>query len=236
MPQFDAGILKRWGETFVIPANYYAASICTCNAKNGGNPDPLCPYCVQGWVYNADGPVAVEIVRTAPNLRAIPQEIATIFIGGARITIPELLKSGESNPAFANVHRGDVFAITAFLERHSDVLLRGTRDKLWAFEVSSIVLVRDEDGVEYAESGDFLLSDGTLLWESGRGPAVGKYYSCEFQAPAQFIVYGAEPTHRGGGNSGAVLPKTVLAVRRAYQPNTTDHPLSPLARGIEMER
>jgi hypothetical protein len=235
VPGFDAGILQRWGETFIITANYYAASICPCNAKNGGTPDPQCSQgCTLGWQY-AD-PVACEIIRTSPNLRAIPQEIATIFIGGARITIPELLKSGEPNPAFVNVHRGDVFSITRFPERHSDVLLRGTRDKLWAFDVQSLVLIRDEDGVEYAEGGDFLLSDGELLWESGRGPAVGKYYSCEFVAATQFIIYMTQATHRGGDGTGAVLPKTVLAVRRAYQPSTVGHPLSPLARGIEMER
>jgi len=235
MAQFDQDILDEHAATFCVVAQYRPAALCACAGSNNGIPKQGCPYCDHGFRYPVDS-VNADVIRTAPNLRSVPENIATIFLGGARLTIPATMRDKTANPAFAYVHRGDVFCFGAFPERNSDLLKRGTRDEIWAFDISKIVSVRDENDVEYTETDDFSLDDRTIVWNSDAGPAVGVAYSVEFVASSQFIIYGLEPTSRGGDGTGAVLPKTVLAVRRTYQPETTaDHPLNAFGQSIALE-
>jgi hypothetical protein len=231
MPQFEATPIKNWTQTFVAAVTYYSASLCACALEHGGVPDAACPLCYLGFVY-AEG-VAAEAVRMRVSIRHWPAELATSMQGGASLTIPALLRSGAANPAFKYVHRGDVFVFNQFPQRDTDVLKRGTRDSLWAFQVSEIVLVRDEDGVLYVEGTNFTLVGTTITWIAGKGPAVGKAYVTEFVAPSQYIIMQTDPVHRGGDDTGVSLPKSVLAVMRVYQASAKTHPLSTMLRELE---
>lgn len=233
MPEFSEANLAAYADTFALPVHYYPGSVCACLLDNNGQPNPTCPYCYLGWVYPST-PVEAEVVRTANKLKNMPDAVALLLLGGATLTIMEKLRSGASNPAFVNTHRGDVFLIPDNYEVQTDLLRRGTRDRLWAFEVSSVIRIRDINNVLYVATTDYALSGRDIVWVSGRGPAVGVAYTCDFNTPEQYMVFLDASMSRGGGGTGAVLPKKVMATKRTYQESAKDHPLSAAHREFKL--
>lgn len=147
-----------------VEMKYYQATLCSCVAKNNGHPDPNCG-CHLGFRYPSR-PETVNLMRTSVDFRAIPDRIGTILQGGCTITVPRQVRKldDDSQPYYENcdiwktVNVGDVFVIENRNRRDRDILKKGIRDHVSAFDVQEIISVSHE-GTEYTEGTDFEFID-----------------------------------------------------------------------------
>jgi hypothetical protein len=129
---------------------------------------------IHGFRYNSS--VEERLMRTSISQRIILSEYGRIYDGGARFTIPPVkLVDGLYIPVpmHERAFSGDVIAIKTKVIRDFDVLKKGYRDQLFAFDVKTILSVAsiDADGNEHIHlyGRDYTLQvDGTTLTATKR--------------------------------------------------------------------
>lgn len=141
---------------------------------------------VYGYTYY--DPVPVKLMRTAINYRMYNVEYGRIYEGGARFTIPTYeYSSGDArrSTVYDRIFKGDIIVIEDRPIRDYDVLRKGYRDTLFAFDVKEILSVisvlRDNTEKQYTYGTDYkirvdgndasveITSDGTIKLESIEG-------------------------------------------------------------------
>ena len=117
---------------------------------------------IHGFMYEA--PVAQPLIRTAISYHIINTDWGRMYEGGARFTVmPTKMVNGqvENLIMYDRVFRGDVIVVLDKPIRDYDLLTKGRRDKLFAFDVLQIlsVIAVNADQVEarYAYGTDYVL-------------------------------------------------------------------------------
>ena len=199
---------------------YHQARLCSCVGENDGQPDPA-DSCDNGWRFTA--PVSYKLLRTAPKLRFMPSEWARIMQGGCQMSIPQKkpvinaftgIKTYSVLDVYERAAVGDVFVLDSRTRRASDILRRGTRDVIGAFDVQVIHSVAKQ-GTIFAETTNYTLSGDkrTITWVSG-GPAVGERYTVEFTSLLEYVIW--DDMAKDRGSDAEVLPKRVMCKLRQY--------------------
>ncbi len=131
--------------------------------------------------YKYDDPVQVRLIRTSVSYHIITRPAGKIYEGGARFSIPPVeWVEGEFKrlTIYDRIFKGDIIVIKNKPIRDFDVLTRGKKDVIFAFDVKSIlslVSVNAEKfelryiyGTDYkikvngTEPTTVILSDGTV--------------------------------------------------------------------------
>jgi len=210
-------------DTYGTPLRYYQGRLCSCVAENGGSFDPKCK-CNQGYYYKN----AVEIYGTKTNISSkyYKSQIGRIFDGGAQITIPKIYK-GKEQIAHTTLAHGDIIVDPNKNRRDTDILIKGVRDYIYAFDVKSILSVYVKEK-EYINGIDFTTKDVNsvagkvtrIKWENTADIDEGKYYTVEFICNEQYIVYEDGGNRRGVENTD--LPRKVICTLRRYAETNED--------------
>jgi hypothetical protein len=207
--------LQTFGQTII----HYPSRICSCVGENNGVPR-LDHTCIQGFYF--DTPETIIGIRTAVSYKLLNTSFGRALNGGATFTIPRLNLSNVEQQCWKKIARGDILALENKTRRDTDILIRGTRDVLYAFNVSEILSIY-RNNTKYELTEDYTLSETTtsaaaklmqINWVTDKGPATGETYSVEFTCKQQYKVW-----DDGGQDRGTdvdQLPKKVIAVLRRF--------------------
>ena len=198
-------LMKRFGTS----ASWYPSRLCSCVGRNNGSFE-LGHTCNQGFYYAT--PVTVQLIRTQISQRTLNSPQGRIFNGGATFTIPKNV-NGIEQRIWEEIAHGDIIVIPNKSRRDTDILLRGVRDKLQAFDVSKILNVY-KDETQYLEGTDFNVSGNDIVWVDTKGPGDGENYSVEFLCSHQYRIWEDAATSRGTSEDD--LPKRVQSILRRY--------------------
>ena len=230
---------------FGCDIKYYQATLCNCIASNNGHPSPTCD-CYFGYRYGI-APIEGKLQRTQVNLKGMPEQMAMMLQGGCQITVPKQTKTlvnGNSVYTDCDIFHlaniGDVFVIKNRHRRDRDILQKGVRDYLHAFDVQEIYSITNGT-ITYIEGTDFefvkkdaywsipvndaeddmdliknkLFFGGEIIWLSGgSAPATNEHYTVEFKSEYQYIIWDDLSKDRGGDDDD--LPKRFTCRLRQY--------------------
>ena len=141
----EFGVLCYYFESRIAPDQRYGQTLLSSDA-------------IHGFRYN--DPVEELLIRTSISQRIILSEHGRCYEGGARFTIPPTkLAEGAyvSVPMHERVFLGDVVVVKTKSMRDFDVLKKGFRDQLFAFDVKKILNIASVDG----EGKEHVYSYGT---------------------------------------------------------------------------
>lgn len=208
--------ILKFGQT----AKYYQSRICSCIADNDGSFSPD-HSCNQGFFYAA--PETVQLIRTQISTKYLNQPNGHIFIGGAHFTFPKFY-NGVEQKIWENIARGDVIVLENKIRRDSDILKKGVRDTLHAFDITEILSIysgntqyiegTDFELVENEDSSIFTGNTGTINWLGANEPEINEHYTVEFKCNAQYRIWDDGAGDRGTDDED--LPKKVVAVTRKF--------------------
>lgn len=238
---FDLSDWSDMVDEFGVWMNYYKAVICSCVAENNGHPDTNCD-CYAGFRY-PHNPVSVKLIRTSVDIRKMPDRLGLELQGGCHLTIPRCFKEDTEyyvNYVYDTISVGDVFVVNTRTRRDRDILQRGVRDFLHAFDVNDVLSIYQR-GVKYRANVDYEVNTykypfpfwyvgfktetdlnkgkfnigGEIDWlAGGDSPEVNEFYSVEFLSKMQYIVWSDLAKDRGTENDQ--LPKHVICKLRQF--------------------
>ena len=115
--------------------------------------------------YKYYDPVEVSLQRTSIHYKLISTDFGRMYEGGARITVPPVKKCKGVVvlvPMFETVFKGDIIVVKDKPIRDYDVLTKGKRDFIFAFDVKKILSVVSVDAlgneIKHAYTTDYILS------------------------------------------------------------------------------
>jgi hypothetical protein len=123
------GIQTLWYESRIAPDKRFGQTALESDA-------------IHGFRYN--DPQEFRLQRTSISQRLILTEHGQKYQGGARFTIPPVaLSKGKfvELPIYERIFKGDVLVIKSKAMRDYDILKKGFRDQLFAFDVKTILSV-----------------------------------------------------------------------------------------------
>lgn len=207
-------LIKIYGKKL----KYYSGRLCSCVGESG-TPQLKCT-CNLGYRYEL--PEEIWGIRQKVSSKILNTPAGRIYDGGAQFTIPKFYK-GILQKAFYKLSHGDIICIEGKYKRDSDVLLKGTRDRLFAFDVQEIISVSQLD-VEYRQGIDFEMDGVSFVWlNGGNKPEEESYYSVEYTSYQQYKVWDDNGKDRGA--EGDDLPNLVYCVNRRYIDKINNNPL-----------
>lgn len=212
--------LRRFGQT----VKHYPGTLCSCIGANNGVP-LLNHTCNQGYYYGT--PETIIAIRTAISHKYLNTPQGVIYDGGATFTIPRLNLSKVEQRAYSIITHGDILVCDNKTRRDTDILKRGVRDFIYAFDVTEILGIY-LNGVKYATT-DYTVTEAdsiagklmTIVWGTNKGPAIDASYSVEFIAKQQFKVWEDAGSDRGTDVNR--LPKKMLTVLRRFVSPVTNN-------------
>lgn len=234
-----------------VDMKYYQSTICSCIADNEGQPDPECD-CYNGFRYPTR-PVTKKLLRTSVDYKSLPESIGHLAVGSCQISVPDKTKIYSTthpgsynyvdNIIYDNVNIGDIFVIDNRDRRDRDILKKGVRDRINAFDVQNVISV-SKGNITYAEGTDYeflnyLYPDpfwyiscysgvdnmdlshpdsfrgGEIVWlTGGKAPSTDENYTVEFTSKIQYIVWKDLTKDRGSDDD--LLPKRLICNLRQY--------------------
>lgn len=213
-------LMQKMGQTL----KYYSASACICIKENDGSFDPNCG-CIQGYWYST--PESVHGIRQQVSTKILNTPNGIIYNGGAQITLPKFYL-GIEQKAHKTLGRGDIFVAENKKKRETDILKRGTRDFLFAFDVDEVIKI-SRKGTVYVLTTDYTITKDqstpieltNIVWVGGRGPATDEYYTVDFISRQQFKVW--EDAGNDRGTDDDILPRKVMCMIRKYIETKTNN-------------
>ena len=127
-------------KTFGINCLWYESRL-SADLKNGITR--LNSDAILGFKYGA--PVAVRLIRTSVSQHIINSAEGNIYEGGAKFEIPPIvIVNGVTTPLtiYNRIFKGDIIVVGNKPIRDFDVLTKGKRDFLFAFDVRTILNVK----------------------------------------------------------------------------------------------
>lgn len=208
---------------------WYKASKCGCIDPHTGQPkvdisgNPRCQLCHGAGFLYADPIEYVILLQSVVPRREFAQW-GTIKVGDLVASIPEKVKVERNGRFFwdtldlyANVAENDLFVLKNVRERFSEVLVKGSRDRVRAgVDVELMRLYTTDDVInEYAENTHFTFgTDGTVTWLGDPGvPPDGAVYVVEYTGRPSYVVWQALAQPRNP-DLGLMLPKRLILRRR----------------------
>ena len=146
----DPNITKsmfRFGQTI----RYYPGSLCSCVGANNGVPLPN-HTCNQGFNYGTAQ--ILSGIRTAISYKTLATPQGRIYSGGATFTIPQYDLNGSLQNAYSTIAHGDILVLDNKVRRDTDVLQRGSRDVIYAFDVTEILSITQNNNA-FIQGVDF---------------------------------------------------------------------------------
>lgn len=212
---------SRTTEVYRQTVRYYAGSLCSCIAENNGVPALDCD-CILGYRY-PETPEIITAIRQNVDLKILKLPSGRIYDGGASFTIPKSFNGREQN-AWRTLAHGDIIALENKQRRDTDILRKGSRDKLLAFDVKEILSVSSRS-VKFIEGADYTVQGTNIIWDpdSENQPSEGDYYAVEFICNQQYKVW--EMGGKERGTDGDELPKRVNCILRRYIETAESNPL-----------
>lgn len=220
--QFDIPGWADFVADYGVTMRYYRADICSCVLQNNGVPDPECS-CINGYQY-PDAYIERKLLRTSSAKNSGMERDGRVEDGQCNVSIPSIYqvaidilgnKTYADNEIYHKVSIGDIFALPGRRQRARDILKKGIRDTLKAFDVQRIINVSSID-TQYVYNTDYRYKTTTkeIVWNTGRGPGDGETYTVEYECFMQYIVFRDQ-----GHDRGTVLdylPKRVTCNLRSY--------------------
>lgn len=171
-----------------------------------GNPDGNDYLTIRSTTIGSDA--KVEIYHGASN-DALP-EIFNVFE-------PILIKPAKARydylPMWSSVSRGDVVVVDDRVRREGDILRRGVRDIINAFNVQRIHSITNLS-TQYHEGVDYTMSGRTLTWKAEKGVTDGADYTAEFSSKINYIIVDDLAADRGSDSD--IMPKKVHMALRSF--------------------
>jgi len=203
--------------TYRTELKYYQSRLCSCVGENNGVPKIGCG-CNQGFYYKQ--PTIIQGVKTNISSKYIKTSQGRIFDGGAQISIPKYYDKVEQE-AHTTLSHGDIIVDPSKNRRDTDILIKGTRDFIFAFDVSKVISVYAKN-TEYLQGIDFNIQQvdsaagklSHIVWEDEASITEGEYYTVEFICNEQYKVWEDAGTRRGTSDDN--LPRKVVCVVRRY--------------------
>jgi len=206
-------------DIYAMQLRYYAGRLCSCVGENGGQPKVDCG-CDLGFYY--DDPITIYGIRTGFDYKFLNSPEGRIFDGGARFIIPKYY-NGIEQPAYYRIMHGDIISIPNKYRRETEILRKGVRDTLYAFDVNRVFSVSRANKI-YREGTDYIVNGRNIIWlNNGDKPKDGEYYSVEYSCSQQFKVWNAGANSRG--TTEDELPINVMCVIRRYVDNQHTNPV-----------
>jgi hypothetical protein len=207
--------VQKLVDKFSVEVKWFASRLCSCVGDNNGVRDKDCS-CIGGYYY--DSPKQYKLIRTAVNFKNITHDAGIILQGGATFTIPLYdmsdMKTKIEQDIYHYISRGDVIVIPAYTMADTDILTKGIRDEVWAFDIQSIRKVSQRN-VIYREGRDYSYVGSGIIWhDSGNVPDEETSYGVEFVSYQQYLVW--DDGGQSRGNEGQQLPKKVLCRLRPF--------------------
>lgn len=137
---FDDNDVQDMLDEFGVDCLYFQAN--TTPNLDGGRPR-LGADSLYGFDYVA--PVDARLIRTSIDYKFLHTPEGQIYQGGARFTIPKnLLINGQAVPQsiWERIFFGDVIVVKEKPVRDYDILCRGQRDTMFAFDVTKILSLK----------------------------------------------------------------------------------------------
>lgn len=208
-------LLYKFGQTF----KYYPGRLCSCVEENEGTYDPK-HDCDHGFYYGE--PETILLLKTQFNERFLNSPQGVIFNGGAQFTIPKYNLEKIEQRAWTTLAHGDILASAQKIRRDTDLLRRGVRDKIFAFDVQEVLTISKGSTI-YTSEEDYTISLQTfptgkltlIEWKNGKGPALEEAYAVEFTCLHQYKVWDDAPMDRGTDTDN--LPRKVKCVLRRFK-------------------
>lgn len=202
---------------------YYQSRMCSCVAENNGRPSADCS-CNSGYYYK--DPETFEALKVDVTYKYQHIQAGIMHEGVCQLTIPKQINNIEQT-IHTTLAQGDIIVDPSKTRRDRDVLTKGMRDTIYAFDITKILSVYAKDK-EFIENIDFTVSlinssAGSItkiIWDSEADILEGDSYTVEFVSQEQYFVW-----NDGGNKRGATdfnMPRKVLCVLRRYRP--TDNP------------
>lgn len=213
-------LINRFGQT----VKYYPGRLCSCVEENNGNYDPE-HTCNHGFYYGTAE--TIDVLKTNFNEKFLNTPQGVIFQGGAQFTIPKFSLAGVEQRAWTTIAQGDIIVSLSKIRRDTDLLRRGVRDKIYAFDLKEILSVAKGTTL-YALGTDYTVSEQTfdagkltvINWITGEdgtvhGPATGEAYAVEFTCLHQYKVWDDGAMDRGTDVDD--LPRKIKCVLRRFK-------------------
>jgi len=169
--------VNRMFKTFGVQCYYYEARIAP-DQRYGQTK--LESDAIHGFRYN--DPVEERLMRTSISQRIILSEHGRMYQGGARFTIPPVKLVNGIYQAVSMHERaflGDVIVMKTKSMRDFDILKKGYRDQIFAFDIKKILSVSsvDNQGEEhiYTYDTDYTITiNGKSVSLSDGGTPIGE--------------------------------------------------------------
>lgn len=160
---------------------------------------------IYGYFY-PETPYETLLLRTSMDLKFLTESQVAIYEGGCRITIPRYDLQGEENKAWKRIAHGDVIVMTGEQEtrRDREICLIKKKDYLVSFDVIEVDYVSEKKKI-FKEGTDYKVTYGkktTIEWLPG-GEKPRSYYSVEYIAHINYLVWESQAKVRGAMNSNA---------------------------------
>lgn len=192
-----------------LSAKYYHARLCSCVGENNGVP-LASDDCEMGFRY-ADSE-DIQVIRTNTQRSVANTPAGLIYDASIVITVPKYYGTTYQK-AWEVLGHGDIFLFPNKIQVMTDILKKGSRDKIFAFDVKEVLSVSVRNTI-FTRGVDYTLDDRTIVWSDEAQIDNGQPYSVEFKCSQQYRVFQQEPFDRGA--EGDDLPRKVNAVIRRY--------------------
>ena len=197
---FDAARFDAEIEAHGTQALWRKARTCPCRLEHTDQPDPTCPFCVEGIIWDAGTPV--KILATARKRRD-HYDVAGMWMGGMiTLTFPSTVTPGHYDRF--NLLNAEMVVNN---ERHT----RGEVDRLGRSKERLRLDPVSAEAIEYCEAieGDTLRSyvqpadfsmgeDAVINWAGGHGPGEGVEYTLRYRARPAYVVWSPQSRDEGG--------------------------------------
>lgn len=210
-------LIERYKQTL----KYYPGRLCSCIGENNGIPKIDCG-CTLGYWYDRDETIIGIRKDISYKYTNSPQGV--IFDGGAQFIIPKKYK-GIEQKAYQMLNKGDIISVIGKYRRDRDILRKGIRDKLYAFDVVDIISVSQKN-IVYIKDQDFRLENNEIKWIGNNYPPEESYYTVEFTCNQQYIIW--ENGVRDRGTDTKELPRSVITVLRHYAQAVQQNPIDSI--------
>jgi hypothetical protein len=198
---------------------YREGNLCSCLAENNGIPRLRCG-CESGYRYKA--PILFYGIKTNRKAKYDKSVGAYIYDSSAQLTIPRYYLN-KIQPIWQLITHGDIISIPGKTMVRTDLLTKGTRDKIFNFDLKEILQVsRLETIFNLYDDYTIDLVTREIHWnpDSANIPDDGQSYSIKYICTQQYIVFEDEPFDRGG--DGEDLPRKLQLVIRKYRETTEE--------------
>lgn len=228
------------------PVQYWRGQPCPCRRIESSLPRANCPVC-RGlgtfWPVSQRIETCALLHSRSANRRTTPA--GEIVDGSTTVLLPTCIVPGAGDLVAPSVERHVVSEVLVRSEGlqldagavAASIATWGSSDQLMPQPGPAIEALRYRREVEIEflswlvndavaigrEGVDYVIEDGLVNWQKGRGPRPGQAYTVRYRARACYILFSPQPVARVA--DGAAMPFKATAQRMdSWSPRADFHP------------